>query len=171
MIPRPPDCLQPSLHNFAKVFLDNFLWLTKDGAKTSTNHWKKATAVTAESRNGLLGHFKPCVLGFGAVCSGMFPGALWLSLLGFLCPVYLVVYSRCLEGSLAFFSSFCSSMLKSSLKITAPEAGHSLPPNSPFASLPRASSLPRRVTPSAANATLVFPRMNSLHLQGSADCN
>lgn len=81
--PLSSDCLQPSvpvcLSPRQSIFVYTLPALTNSGAKKTTNYIKKAAAVT----DGLLQHFKPCVLGFDTVCSGMLLGALWLSLLGF----------------------------------------------------------------------------------------
>lgn len=86
VIPLSPARLQPSvpvcLSLCQSIFLYTLPALTNAGAKTTTNYTKKAAVVTADSMMVSLQHFKPCVLGFGTVCSGMFLGALWLTLLG-----------------------------------------------------------------------------------------
>lgn len=151
-----------------------------DQCQSQDNQQLHEESRSSDSRlhDGWLQHFKPCVLGFDTLCSGMFLGALWFSLLGILCPLFLL--RKKISSSPQSHSKktnknlLCSSRLKPWLKITGPEA--ELPPNSASFSLPLASFLLLTRSPDTCplTRTLCFPRqcecnishllIHSLHL-------
>lgn len=160
-LPAMPACLS----------LCQSIFVYTDQCQSQDNQQLHEESRGSDSRlhDGWLQHFKPCVLGFDTVCSGMFPGALWFSLLGILCPLFLL--RKKISSSPQSHSKknnknlLCSSRLKPWLKITGPEA--ELPPNSASFSFPLASFLlltrspdtcplhGRCVSPGSVNAILV----------------
>lgn len=86
VIPLSPVCLQPSMPLCLSLCQSIFVYTSwTDQCLSQDNHQlhKESHGGDSGLHDGLLQHFKPYVLGFDAVCSGMLLHALWFRLVGF----------------------------------------------------------------------------------------